>query len=189
MAWPSTAVATGELITAAQLNGLPVRIADSTLSGDAATIDFTSIPAHYAHLMLVCYLRSDTAAATTAAHVRYNNDTGGNYDYQVLQGNAATASASEAFAQGQAYVGAIAANTADANLFAGIIVEISHYANSANNKASSSQWAVKSGTATTNLFVGANAQFWRSNSAINRVTFVTTGNFRAGSRITLFGLA
>jgi hypothetical protein len=165
-------------------------IANSTLGGDAANIDFTSIPSHYAHLMLVCYLRGDTAAVTTNCNIRFNNDTAGNYDYQSVFGSAATASAAEAFAQAAAAIGTIPANSAGANLFDCITVEIAHYANSANNKASVSQWAMKYGTATTNMSAGTLAQFWRSNAAINRITLLpVAGSFRAGSRITLYGLA
>jgi hypothetical protein len=190
MAWPTSAVATGELITAAQLNGLPVMIANSTLSGDAANIDFTSIPSHYAHLMVVCYARGDTAATTTNLLVRFNNDSGGNYDYQRVSGVAAAATAGESFAQTSCLVAAIPANTADANLFGATTFDVPHYANTANNKDLSSQYANKITTTTGNLNVSAVAGFWRSSAAITRITLLpAAGNLRSGSRATLYGLA
>lgn len=190
MAWPTSPVATGELITAAQLNGLPVMIANSTLGADTANIDFQSIPSHYAHLLVVAYLRGDTAAVTTGCYVRFNNDSGTNYDIQYVQGNAATASAGELFASTVAQVGSIPANSGGANLFSATTFEIPHYANSSNNKAMSGTAAFKYGTATTNLTINVWANFWRSNSAINRITILPqAGNFRSGSRATLYGLA
>jgi hypothetical protein len=189
MAWPSTAVATGELITAAQLNGLPVMIANSTLSGDAASFDVTSIPSHYAHLMVVCYARSDTGSSSAQIGVRFNNDSSAIYDYQNVMGQAAVASASETFATTFALIGNIPGNTAGANLFGVQTFTVPHYAGTANNKACSSESGFKVGTATTNLVVQALAGFWRSNAAINRITVFTSGNFRAGSRFTLYGLA
>lgn len=190
MAWPTDAVATGELITAAQFNGLPVMIANSTLGADAANIDFQSIPSHYAHLMLECYLRSDTAAAAQTVMYRLNNDSAGNYDYQFVAGSAAVASAGETFASGVARIGTMPANTAGANLFCAVTAVFPHYANTANNKAAESQSAHKSGTASGNLESSAWASFWRSNSAINRITILGgAGNLKSGSRVTLYGLA
>jgi hypothetical protein len=190
MAWPATAVATGELITAAQLNGLPVMIANTTLGGDAANIDFTSVPGHYAHLMLVCYLRSDIAAANTPVYIRLNNDSGGNYDWQFIQGSAAVASAGEAFAQTAGQIGVMPANSAGANLFNAGQIVIPHYAGSANNKSVECEWAYKTGTTTGLLSVGALALHWRSSAAVTRVTVLpTSGNLRSGSRATLYGLA
>jgi hypothetical protein len=182
-------VAVGEVITAAQMNGLPVRIADVTLSASAATIDFSSIPSQFAHLMVVAYLRGDTAAAFVGVVMRYNNDTGSNYDTQFLAAGAATVTAGEAFAGGAAQVGNVPANTASANVFGYVSIEVTHYANSANNKAHIATWAHKQGTASTNMQVGCWAGFYRSNTAISRVTVIPgAGNFVSGSRVTLYGL-
>jgi hypothetical protein len=190
VAWPTTAVGTGDLITAAQLNGLPVMIANTTLSGDVASIDFQSIPAHYAHLMLVCYLRGSTASASLNCVARFNNDSGANYDHQYVRGLAATASAVEVFADIAMVLGLIPGSTAGGNLFGGGTIVVPHYANSANNKSSVAGWGIKAGTASSNLAVQESAGFWRSNSAINRVTILAaTGNLVTGSRITLYGLA
>lgn len=190
MAWPTDAVATGELITAAQLNGLPVRIANTTLSGSAANIDFQSIPGHYAHLLLVMYLRTDQAVTSSTIFVRFNNDSAGNYDYQFVQGSAAVASASEAFAGTAAGVAPAPGNSAGANLFDAVTFDVPHYANSANNKAFASTFGSKVGTASGNMTTGGYAGFWRSSAAITRVTILSgVGNLVSGSRATLYGVA
>jgi hypothetical protein len=182
-------VAVGEVITATQMNGLPVRIADVTLSASAANIDFQSIPSQFAHLIVECYLRGDTAATSVSVVLRFNNDTAANYDFQLLTGVGATAGAAEVFADVGIRVGTAPANTAGANLFNALTIEAPHYANSANNKATSSAYGYKVGTATSNILVGASAGFWRSSAAITRVTvFPSAGNFVSGSRVTLYGL-
>ena len=189
MAWPTTAVATGDLITATQLNGLPVMIANTTLTGSAATIAFSSIPSHYAHLLLVAYLRSDTGAAIIGGLIRLNSDSAGNYDYQYVLGRAAAASAAETFAATSALLGSIPGSTAGANLFGVVVVDIPHYANSANNKSYTSKNAHKSGTASGNLDALQSAGFWRSNSAISSFYLLPgAGSFVSGSRATLYGL-
>lgn len=189
MAWPATAVVTDDPVTASQLNGLPVRIANTTLSGDAASIDFTSIPAHYAHLMLVCYLRSSAGSTVDNGLARFNNDSAGNYDVQLLQATAATPSASESFAATSWFAGGMPGNTAGANLFSAVTVTVQHSAGGLNNKVTRSRWAIKFGTTTADISIGAAGGSWRSNVAINQVTvFAQSGDLKSGSRATLYGL-
>lgn len=190
MAWPQTAIVTDEPVTTVGLNSLPVMIANTTLGSDAANIDFQSIPSHYGHLRLVLYVRSTEAAAGTTLLVRFNGDTGSNYDSQKLTGSAATAAAVETFGGTAALGPKIPGSTAGANLFAGVIIDIPDYANTVNNKSCSLRSSHKSGTATTNLEVWRQAGFWRSNNAITQVTIVNSAgsNLASGSRATLYGL-
>lgn len=190
MAWPATAVVTGDYVTAIQLNGLPVRIADTTLVADALSIDFTSIPQFYAHLRIDVYSREDTAGLLTAGWtLRFNGDTGANYDYQFVQAYGTTKVAAEGFAQTKLIPGVETANLAGANLFAPTTLIIPHYAGTANNKDVLSSWSCKYGTATNNLQVGFAGGFWRSNAAITSIKVYADGdNFRSGSRATLYGI-
>lgn len=169
--------------------GVPVVLANSTLSGAAASIDFTSISQSWAHLMIVAYLRGDTASTSTAGLMRFNGDTAANYDYQTQTGRAATAAAAETFAAAYIETGSVPANTAGANLFSVNVIRIPHYAQATNNKSASISAGLKYGTATTNQIVYGIAGFWRSNSAITQVTLLpVAGNFNTGSRATLYGL-
>jgi hypothetical protein len=189
MAWPQTAIVTDEPVTTVALNSLPVMIANTTLSGDAASIDFAVIGGHYSSLMLVCYLRGSTAATSVQTILRFNGDGGANYDTQYLLGLAAAASAGEAFAAGFAQVGNMPGSSAGANLFSTLTVVVPHYANAANNKACQSQWAMKFGTTTADIESGRFAGFWRSSTAITQVQIApNTGNIVSGSRVTLYGL-
>lgn len=164
-------------------------LADTTLGGAAASIDFTSIPATFAHLMLVVCARSDTAALTTSILVRLNNDSAANYDSQYVLGNGGTASAAETFAGTSVSAGNMPGGTAPANLFGQCDISIAHYAGSANNKVLRLSAAVKAGVTTTLLQSALAAGFWRSSAAINRITLIpAAGNFAAGSRATLYGL-
>ncbi len=199
MAWTSVPdKATGDVFTEAMwdtyirdnLNtGVPVVLANSTLVGAAASISFTGINQTFAHLLVVAYLRGDTAAATVNTLMRFNGDSGANYDYQTVRGAASTTSAVEVFATTGILVGQVPANTAAANLFSAHQITIPHYAQASNNKASSSQHVMKIGTASGNLNVEGQAGFWRSNSAITQVSLTpAAGNFVAGSRVTLYGV-
>lgn len=63
---------------------------------NAATVDFTSIPATFRHLQIILTGRGNAAVTAANAFAQINADGGANYQYQYVQGNGATASASNA---------------------------------------------------------------------------------------------
>lgn len=169
-------------------SGVPVVLANSTLVASAASISFTGINQTFAHLLVIAYLRGDTASSLVTIIQRFNNDSAANYDWQNLGGNGATASGAESFATTGGFDTA-PAGTAPANLFASIRMVIPHYAQATNNKAIIRNREAKSGTSSLSLSTGLSAGFWRSNAAINRVTILpATGNWAAGSAATVLGL-
>lgn len=186
--WP-LGWATGDVEIAAQYGKGIGSIFDSTLGGSAANVDITSIVSSYAHLMLVVYARGDAAAASVLTNLRFNGDTAANYDFQQLQSNVTSVNPSESFAATSMQAGYAAANTAGANLFSVSIGFIPHYAGSSNNKTCLSLSAMKVGTASSNMANILTAGFWRSSSAITRITLLpSSGNWVAGTRVTLYGM-
>ena len=180
---------TGDVVTADEFMKGVGSLYDSTLGVASASVDITGIVADYAHLRLVAYLRGDTAATGIVVNARFNNDSGANYDGQSLSGTGSSTTAGESFGQTSVRVGRCAAASAGANLFGIIVVDIPHYAGSANNKIALSHCADKTGTATGNLFVEHNSAAWRSSATITRITLLpSAGNFAAGSRVTLYGM-
>jgi hypothetical protein len=77
MAWPATEVATGDLVTAAQLNQLPIALAK--VSGAGATLTFTSIPQFWTHLLIVACVQSGSGNNSDPLKVTFNGDAGANY--------------------------------------------------------------------------------------------------------------
>lgn len=186
--WPF-GFATGDVMNAAQYGKGIGAIFDTTLGGSAATIDITGIVGTYAHLWLVVYGRGDAGATFSTLLARFNADSTASYDAQVLQGQAATVTAAETFAQTAMQIGNIPAGTAPANLFGSSVGFVPHYSGSSNNKATVTLSSLKLGTSTTLLTVALFGGFWRSSSAINRITlFPGAGNFVAGTRVSLYAL-
>jgi hypothetical protein len=174
---------------AAAGGGALVLIASSVLAADAASIDFTNIPATYNHLRLVIVARATGATEDDFFIVRLNNDGAANYDriLSVSENNAmAIATANATAAPFGAYVPAASATAGVAGyaevtipLYAGttwqkVIHTVGGYVDTAaaNNR---------SGFATAN---------WRSTVAVNRVTLLPSAgpNFKAGSAAYLYGL-
>jgi hypothetical protein len=184
----------GDVLTSALWNtylqgnadsGFMRMLADSTLSGAAASIDFTSIPSTFAHLMLVAYLRGDNAAALISALLRANNDSAANYLFEQVSGAAAAASATSGAAQtAMTASGLCAAAGAAAGTFTPIVAFIPHYTNVVGAKTMLGL-SFYAGTPQVQLL----GNYWSSTAAINRLTLLpSVGNFIAGSRFTLYGL-
>lgn len=167
-----------------------VKLADETLTGTAAAIDFTSISGSWAHLMIVAYLRGDVASTATEVRVQLNGDTGSNYDWQRLLASASTPSAGEGFGQSSAFVGSIPGASAGSGEFAALRCLLPGYSQTIGHKVLTSRWSLKTGTSSGNLQGGAAAAFWRSTAAVTRVKILPASNsLVAGSKATLYAMA
>jgi hypothetical protein len=166
--------------------GATTQIFDSTLGAPAANIDIAAIPAAFNHLMLVMFLRGDTAAVATTLQATLNNDGGANYDWEEV------INATGANAQGQtsARAGRFPANTAAAGDFATITGYIANYRDATNKKSYAATIGGREGTGAGSFKSGTYGFSWLGAAAIvNRITLApAAGNFVAGSRVTLYGL-
>lgn len=167
-------------------------IAETVLTGSAANIDFTSIAATWRHLLLVVQARTDRAAqAGDTLALRFNNDSGNNYDTQLLRGNNATALASNAAAATSATLGLITGAGASAGKSGIVTVWVPNYRGTAFEKQLVSQNADFASTAAADMFSQANACNWRSTAAITRVTIfsINGANLISGTVASLYGAA
>lgn len=171
-------------------SGVLRMLADSTLGAGAANIDFTSIPATFAHLILEITARGDTAAASAELWMRLNGDTGANYDSVYAQiRHSATLTTTEAIAAAQMNLGQIPAANAPANAFGAARIMLAHYAGTVAHKQATSQIAAVLAAVTPAAFLYLGGSRWRNTAAINRVTLLPgAGNFAAGTRVTLYGM-
>ena len=168
-------------------------IGDNLLSSGAASVSFSSIAADWAHLLAILFIRMEGLVTFASANIRFNNDSGANYDWVDMANTAATTMNSiESFAQTVISMGNnnLPGASAGANLYGSVYMLIPNYANSSNHKLVTGLVGGKSGTSTGNLRATEFSGFWRSTAAINRVDFFSgSGNFTAGSRFALFAVA
>lgn len=166
-----------------------VKLAESVLSGTAASIDFTSIPATYRHLLLICHGRGDNASVAVNTTVTFNGDTGSNYDLQMVNGIAAAASAAELFGQTGLAISSFPAASASAGRAGSAVIFFPHYANATLAKTAIVLMGYITGTTTGTGVVTLRIGVWRtSNAAINQITLtLSAGNYIAGSCFTLYG--
>jgi hypothetical protein len=184
---PSAAAGTGLAWAAA---GGRVLYDSAHLGGAAATIDATGLDQNFRGLRLIAYLRGDTAAASTTCLLRFNGDAAANYDVMRADAANATMTASNTLGGTSAEVSpVIPANTATANFFGMLIVEIPFYAHASNNKIAYVMHCSKLTNAAADVRVGSHMIAWRSNAAINQITLLPgAGNFQIASRVIIEGV-
>lgn len=172
---------------------LPLKpIAETVLTGSAASVAFSSLPSNFKHIIAVLQARTDRAAETDATRINFNGDTGSNYDYSTVSGNSSTPSASVTRAAAYALIGQTEGANSRASNFSPSWFIIPGYALTDREK-----WAIGltlsygDVSADTDMTTLLRAGRWRSTAAIATITFTpnTGPNFVSGSRFNLYGLS
>lgn len=151
-------------------------IANTTLSSASANVTFSSIVGTYRDLMLV--IQGSTTGAANV-RMRFNGDTGNNYTFVFLAGASGTQ------VSGTATLDWMYANyyanwdTSQAN----IIFNILDYAQTNKHK----PVIVRDNAATT--YTEAIVGRWISTSAITSITVNVSGQFAAGTTLSLYGVS
>lgn len=161
--------------------GVCRQLADTTVAGSSvANITFASIPATFAHLMMIVYAR-DTSAGTTHDDLllQFNANVGSNYDEACGGGSTG---------QTSMQIGFVDSGAAAANRFLGTLIFIPHYADTNNHKIVMN--AISGGWFTTASNISASGVGrWVNTSAITQILIKSSsGNLDIGSRATLYGL-
>jgi len=165
-------------------------ISEVVTTGSATNVSFTSISAAYRDLEVRIRGRgTKPAVANVDIRMRFNGDTGANYDTEIVQGNGSTASAFGAVGETSAFVGNLAAATATANVADAIKAEVFDYRGTTFQKAALCRSSLKVGTAAiANLYTLASSNYWRSTAAITQIdVFPSANGFVDGTVVSLYG--
>lgn len=151
-------------------------LANLTLSSTAATVTFSSISQLYKDLVLVINAKNNTGA--TGLRARFNNDSGANYSFVLMDGDGTTAASATASGQTLLSIGSNA--TSDTVN----ILNIMDYSATDKHKTV----LVRANGAS--LSTAAFADRWASTSAITSiVVFPAANSFASGSTFALYGIA
>ena len=174
-------------------------IATTYLEADAASVEFTSIPATYEHLQLRMSVMGDrTASDNWYFYLRLNGDTGTNYSGHRMYGAASSTSGGASTGQDATWTpnlptlgGNLGLSTGgNAAAYGGNVIDFLDYANT--NKNTTFLWlsGVGTGTSSAGLFSG----LWDSTAAVNAICLapdnIGTDDsiWQRGSEFTLYGL-
>ena len=156
----------------------------------SSTITFNSIPSTYDHLQLRAIYRSVSSNVYNAWFTgRLNGDTGTNYSHHSIVGNGSGVGsggyANNTALDGFSRPGADAGDT----YYGAFIMDIADYANTNRFKTTRHIGGVDISIATTRLDTGLYSNNWRSNSAINEISFIgNQGAFTEYSHFALYGI-
>jgi hypothetical protein len=165
------------------------QIAQTTLTGSVVSVTFSSIPQGFRNLLLYWQLRSDRVAAFDNTIVRFNADSGNNYDH-----------VRASFNTGASYVVARATNgifsvcesaNARADNFGPGNFLIPGYSTTNREKfIFGMSSAFDDASADADIFVIVNSGRWRNTSAITSLTILPSlgTNFVSGSILQLYGM-
>jgi hypothetical protein len=167
----------------------PALIAEQSPSG-TGTVTFSSIPATYRDLIVVCRGRGTNASTAVNVLVRLNSDSGANYDRQYVAGanSSATAQASVAATDLFASAISIAAASATSGVASALEITIYDYKGTTFQKAAHATQDHKVGTTTASLQVAEVSGFWRNTAAVTQIDLVlSAGNYASGTVVSLYG--
>lgn len=176
-----------EVTGAAAATGL-VFIEEQTPSG-TGTITFSSLGSLFKHLKIICTARGTASATANAVRIHFNGDTGANYDLETLlvAGTSVTAGAEMATADSDVLT--ISADNSPAGS-AGVGEIIIHdYRGTTFRKSVTATSKHKTTDSANGIALRVRGLEWRNTAAITSVTLtLSTGNYVAGSRFTLYGM-
>jgi hypothetical protein len=180
------------VLSAAGAGGKTYELIESAiLSTTTSSVTFSSLATYastYKHLQVRIVARTDNADTNDAIGMRFNADSGANYDFHQLVGNGTSVTSSALINITRSGYGVGAGATAGASIFGSSVLDILDV------------YAAKNKTVRTlgGLFVAADAArviflrstAWRNTSSVTSLTFnpVTGSNFVAGTRISLYGI-
>lgn len=154
-------------------------IASQTLTGNSASVEFTSIPGTYTDLIIVVFGRNNTGTGYRT-ELQVNSDTGSNYSWTRLLGDGSSATSSRGSSQTWVYGGwtGNSTSTFDVN-----VVQIMSYASTNVFKT-----FLQAGGHTS--LVARTVGLWRSTSAITSVKLTpeASAQFVSGSTFSLYGI-
>lgn len=166
-------------------------ITDTTLGSDG-TFTFSSIPSGYKHLSIEGRLRSDNATTLDRYDVRVGNgtvDTGSNYLYTSQRFGTTSGTKESASDTSFSPTNSCAANTATAGVFSFLEFTIQNYADTATGRVVDGRHGYKSSS---DGYQGIIAGQWANTADVIDIITVAPAlgtNFKAGSRLALYGLA
>ena len=144
-----------------------------TSSGGETSIYFTSIPATYTDLKIVCSVRTTGAVNFDILNMQFNGDTGNNYTTRTdIYGYNGTTGSGAASTKDVINVGYIDGGSATANTFCNAEIYIPNYTLTDRVKTVSVD-IVEEINSSSNYLLALNTSYWNTtNAAINQIRFL-----------------
>lgn len=172
------------------VNGAIVLISEQVLSSTATTFTFSSIPSTYRDLIVRCEGRGDAASTALTPVIRFNGDTGADYnDAGWFQNTSWVNAQGTSQTSGLGGISGIFPGSSSPSSYStGLELTIQNYKGTTFFKRVQWQGAIATGASTSGLYSAGGSFWWTNTAAITQITVgIQTGNFIAGSRCSLYG--
>lgn len=170
-------------------SGALTLIQEVVTASSQANVEFASIPGTYRDLVIIARGCGTNASQLVSVRLRFNNDTGANYDDEVTQSNNnATPISFPLLAGTSSYIGNIKAASGTANFADGLEAVIFNYKNTAFQKCGHRGGGTRTTSAGANMYNETGGFWWRNVAAITEIdVFLSAGNWVDGSVVSLYG--
>ena len=177
--------------TASVTSGAMTVIARTVLGSAAASVDFTSIPATYENLLVSWVVRATSSSSWAIMYCRMNGDSTANYEWSYHRQTGGSGGQIQSASGETGLYAALTVDDAGTSGFAAYgSMLVPGYARTVFNKTAVGSSAAQYGVGTGKSSVGDYNGTWVSTAAVNQLTFYpSSGNFKAGSVFTLYGIA
>lgn len=162
-------------------------IQEVVTTASASSVTFSSIPNTYRHLKLMITARGTNASNDVGCQLRFNGDTGNNYDYQQFFVNGGSTAGVRSTSQSQLRFLQIAAANAAANVWDSGEYTIGDYASTTHFR---SCFGIGSNHDTDLRLLTYSGRWKNAAAAISSIVVSpTAGNFVDGSKLQLYGIS
>jgi hypothetical protein len=161
-------------------------IGSTLCNGTSASVNFSNVPQHYKHLMVVVYGRSSYTGTFTTYSVYLNNATYALTSYIAVSGDGANMSTGRAVNGSYGATPQIPGVSAPANFYGASTTYIPNYTE-ASNKLMMTKY-VNSLNQSGGIIQGLISTLYRDTNPVTFLSIATNGSFVAGSCVTLYGI-
>lgn len=177
---------TTTLLNARQISNIGLtKISTTTLVSPQSLVSFTSIPATYTSLLVLFQCRTDQVTSFSATSLRFNNDSGANYDYGEIAQSGTTLVTGQVAAANASVFAVCPGTGVGVGIPASGSLWVPNYAGTTFDKVFTAQNYFPNGTDGRCYTING---IWKSTSAINRVDLIPSGtNFLTGTFFALYG--
>ena len=156
------------------------------LDSSASIVSFNNIDVFsgvYKHFQIVITARSSRASIDDQITLHINDNVGTNYAWHRLLGNGSTVSSTGATSTTTPQLGAIPANSATANIFGGLIVDL------LDPYSSTKSTTVRSLNGFAGNWIALHSILYINKDPVDSIQMTSlNGNFMIGSRFSLYGV-
>ena len=168
--------------------GSVVKLGHVSLAADAASIDFAAIPQIYSHLFVMGALRAAAVVTVTTLRLRLNQLSTTAYYSGALLSNNSAASGPAALGTTGWDAGVIPGGSAAAGSFGPCFLVIPDYADASHNRGFVGLSFANSATTAAGQWLKNAGGFVTVNAVTHVSVYADSGNLKAGSKLTLYGL-